>query len=191
MECSHSQLLRDSNNFFFILTVLRYQPIQDSSNRPFQSAQELTSQALQKQGEESPKLGFSERIAYSYFHVSLWSCKWITTGRIMCQRKWFLPKRGIVYGPWDSYIYVSGYMWQLYSHTPKTQYIHCITFPSCAFSKMLELPTLSSDLQYRHIIYLFMYLFISFRKEWKDVKMFQKEMTIKWWGFCKWWLLVV
>lgn len=62
MECSHSQLLRDSNNFFFILTVLRYQPIQDSSNRPFQSAQELTSQALQKQGEESPKLGFSEII---------------------------------------------------------------------------------------------------------------------------------
>lgn len=66
-------------------------------------------------------------------------------------------KRGILCGPWDSDIYVSQQMWQLYSHTPKIQYIHCIIFPSCMFSKMQELPTLSSYPQCRH--YLFIYLF--------------------------------
>lgn len=133
-----------------------------------------------EEGRESPKLGFSERTAYSYFHVSLWSCKWTTTDRVMCQHKCFLPKGESSVGPGiQIYTYHSrcgSYILTL----PKYSIFTALFFPSCMFSKMQELPTLSSYLQCRH--YLFIYL--CFRKERnllqrKNVKMFQKEMTTK------------
>lgn len=189
MECSHSQLLGDSNNFFFILTALRYQPIHNSLNGPFQSARELTSQPLQKQeGRESPKLGFSEITAYSYFHVSLWSCKWTTTDRVMCQHKCVLPKGESSVGPGiQIYTYHSrcgSYILTL----PKYSIFTALFFPVVCFLKCRNYPhyphTLNAD-----IIYLFIYF--RFRKERnllqrKNVKMFQKEMTTKWWRFCNW-----